>query len=148
MTSPTMLEVVNGIKTRVETIPDLAGRVAAFVPGTMDPPSVTIVPGTFVPGNTKAAVTYHRTMGPNGSASYVFTLAVAVSRVVEEQAAIQLDGYLSAVGPTSIKQAIDDDITLGGISGYCDVVSVIQYGALTWNGVDFFGAQISVEVQV
>src|SRR5689334_4230797 len=147
MTNVTMTQVRQAIADRLETIPILTGRVTAFVPGTMDPPSVTIVPGTFIPGNTKPAITYGRTMGGSGGAtSFIFTLAVAVSRTVDSEAALQLDGLLSPIGSISIKAAIDGDITLGGISGYCDVGSVIQYGALSWNGVDFFGGQIIVEV--
>lgn len=143
-----MMEVKNGIKSRIETIPDFTGRVYSFIPGTQDPPSVTIVPGTFIPGDTKAAITYGRTMGGSaGATSYIFTLAVVVSTSQpDDRLADQLDGYLSPHGDTSIKQAVEGDITLGGISGYCFFREVIQYGALTWNSLNFFGAQIVVEV--
>lgn len=140
-----MKQIRLGLKARIETIPDFVGRVYEFVPGTQEPPSVTIVPGTFIPGDTKAAITYDRTAA-HGSHDYVFTLAVTVSRTINPVAEAQLDEFISTDTPKSIKRAIEDDESLDGIVSFCHVQRVIQYGALTWNGLDFFGAQIIVEV--
>lgn len=138
------LAVKNGLKTRLETIPKLQGKVYEFVPATQEPPSVTIVPGTFVPGDTKAALTYSRHFGGQDH-DYVFTLAVVVSMVSDRQAGIDLDEFLSGSGTNSIKAAIEGDETLGGAASWTHVDRVIQYGALQWNGLNFFGAQVIVE---
>ena len=84
-----MKEIRNGLKARIETIPDFVDRVYTYIPGTQEPPSVTIVPGTFIPGDTKAAITYDRSFD-RGSHDYVFTLAVTVSRTVNDVAEAQL----------------------------------------------------------
>ncbi len=140
-----MHDIRQGLKARIETIPDFVDRVYIYVPGTQEPPSVTIVPGTFIPGDTKAAITYDRSFD-RGSHDYVFTLAVTVSRTVNPVAEAQLDEFISTDTDKSIKRAIEADDSLGGKVSFCHVQRVIQYGALTWNGLDFFGAQIIVEV--
>jgi hypothetical protein len=141
----TILAIKDGLKNRMETIPALEGKVYTYIPGTQEPPSVTIVPGTFVPGDTKAAITYSRNFGGTNH-DYVFTLAVVVSFTVDHQAAADLDSFLSPHGANSIKAAIEAEDTLGGVASYAHVDRVIQYGALEWNGLKFFGAQIIVEV--
>lgn len=142
----TIVGIKNGLKTRLETIPSFGdGRIYHYVPDTQEAPSVTIVPGTFIPGDTKAALQFDSSFG-RGSDEYVFTLAVVVSRTVDRAAADQLDKFLAPSGAESIKAAIEADPTLGGAAHFAHVDRVVQYGALVWNGMSFFGAQIVVEV--
>lgn len=139
-----LLTIKEGLKTRLETIDALKGKVYSFVPGTQEPPSVTIIPGVFVPGDAKPAITYSRHFG-GGDQAYVFTLQLVVSRASDRQAILDLDEFISPSGPKSIKAAIEGDDTLGGAVSFAHVERVIQYGVLTWNQLQFFGAQIIVE---
>lgn len=121
-------------------------RGLIYVPGTIEPPVVLTVPGTFIPGDTVAAITYDATMG-NGSHDYVFTLFVLLSDAVDRVAQELADEYISASGPQSIKAAVEfGDMTLGGVVHHARVQRVIQYGKVTFNNVSYFGVQAVVEV--
>ncbi|MFI0452457.1 hypothetical protein [Actinomadura sp. 6N118] len=84
MTTATLTQVKDGLKDRLETIPELNGRIFAYIPGAQEPPSVTIVPGAVSLGNNNPtlAMAYDKTMA-GGSHDYVFTLALVVSKTVD-----------------------------------------------------------------
>lgn len=121
-------------------------RAYYYVPGTIEPPCVVIVPGTFIPGDTVSAIHYDSTMA-NGSHDYVFTLQIVLSNAVDRTAQDSIDDYISPQGPQSVKATIEADMTLGvaGIS-FAHVQRTIQYGKITFNQVEYWGAQLVVQV--
>lgn len=66
--------------------------------------------------------------------------------VLEQQAQINLDGYVSADGASSVRVAIDGDVTLGGLAQTCRVLQAQGYGGYELAGVQYLGVEFSVEV--
>jgi hypothetical protein len=90
-------------------------------------------------------VTYDQTYG-RGSDAMTFPVWVMVARGDERAAALELMPYLDGSGARSVKAALDstDDNTYAE----CDEVTVTTAvpGTYTYNGVDAFGAEFTVQV--
>lgn len=133
------------IATRLKEISGFRGQGYSYIPSTLEPPGFVIVPGTFVPGDTKAAIQYDGTFG-RGSNDFVFTLMIVVSWAENKEAARRLDDFLDVDGDLSVKAKIESDETLDGLVSFVKVDRVIQYGTCDWNGLRFFGAHMILEV--
>lgn len=132
----------NGLKTRLDTISGL--RAHAFVTGDVVPPAAVVIPGD--PSRKNAmAINYDCTMG-RGSDDFIFTVLLIVSNKVERVSQDALDAYLDGSGATSVKAAIEADGTLGGIAHFTNVTGVRDYGAVSYGGQTYVGAEIMVEV--
>jgi len=101
------------------------------------------LPGAVVamPDDVMYDQTYDR-----GSDAMTFPLFVFVQRTNEKAAAEALGAFLSGSGTKSIKAAVDNTTTNTYTS--CDTVTVTRAvtGAYTYNGVDVYGAELTVEV--
>jgi hypothetical protein len=98
-----------------------------------------------MPGNPLAV--YGDTM--DGAATINLAVMILVSDAPgAERSQSLLDAYLGigAGEPGSVIEAIVADPSLGGTVQWCQPVTVSQYGRLTWGGVDYFGARLSVSV--
>lgn len=138
-------EIREAMGTKLSEMGAFRGQIFHYIPGTFEPPGCIIVPGTFVPGDTKAAIQYDRTFG-RGSNDYIFTLMIAVSAVEDRETAKKLDDFLAVDGPKSVKAKLEEDETLNGLVSFIKVDRVIQYGKCDWNNLRFFGAHLIVEV--
>lgn len=145
MSTTDISEIREALATRLKEISAFNGQAYAYVPDTIEPPGVVVVPGTFVPGDTKAAIQYDKTMG-RGSNDYIFTLMVVVSAVSDKHSQKKLDKFLAVKGDHSVKAKLEEDDTLGGLVFFAHLDRCIQYGKLSWNNNQFFGAQLIVEV--
>jgi hypothetical protein len=90
-------------------------------------------------------IAYDQTYG-RGSDAMTFPVWVMVARGDERAAALELLAYLNGSGATSVKAALDSTDT--NTYAECDTVTVTTAvtGAYTYNGVDSFGAEFTVEV--
>jgi hypothetical protein len=70
---------------------------------------------------------------------------VVVGRMSEKDGQARLDGLLSSSGSTSIKQAIEADVTLGGALQTLRVVSASP-GTITSASIDYLSYQYAVEL--
>lgn len=143
MAHPSATQIKEALVAAMTNGTGVRGR--PFIPGTVEPPSIVIVPGTFIPGDTKAAIEFDSTMA-NGSHDYIFTVALILSDADRRVAQEEVDQYISPEGEKSLKAALEADMTLGGVVSFARMVKVVQYGFLVWNGNNFFGAQCVVEV--
>lgn len=75
-------------------------------------------------------------------------LLVSYTDVADAQA--QLDAYLSTSGPTSVKAAIAEDHTLGGVVSSAEVTELRSYEVmqLADGGIRYLSATLIVEVYV
>ncbi len=124
----------DAIQARLATIPDL--RAHDTVPAQVNPPAAVVIPAS-------PFITYDATMG-RGSDDFVFTIQLVVSRAVDRVGQDRLDALLSPFGPSSVKAAVDGD--LGGVADFAHVASVDSYGAVEWAGIEYFGAEVTVNV--
>lgn len=90
-------------------------------------------------------IDYDQTYG-RGSDSMTFPLFVFVARTPERAAAKALAAYLSGSGSKSIKAAVDN--TTSNTYTSCDTVTVTRAvtGAYTYNAVEVYGAEFTIEV--
>lgn len=124
-------EVRKAIARALGALPGL--RCYSTVPDQMSTPCAIV----FGP----EAITYDSTMAW-GSDEMRLVVRLYVGRVDERGAQDHLDAYCSGSGPLSVKQAVEDDDTLGGA---VDVVRVEQArgygpyvsGATSYLGVEF-----------
>lgn len=130
----TISQVLTGLKTRLGTISGL--RVYDYQPDEVRPP-------VAFPSIT--AVEYHGAFG-NGDCTYRATVQVICGRVSDRAAQLLLDGFASNDGASSIRGAIEGDLTLGGI---IDTLSVQRSGSINFikaNEADFLTFDIEVIV--
>lgn len=136
MGTASISEIRDGIKTRLSTVLNL--NTYDTIEMQIESPAAVVEP---------AACSFDETMG-RGSDAFDFTIGLAVGGGVDRVSQDTLDGYLSGFGATSIKVAIEADMTLGGIVSYAKVRGWRNYGtSTTVSGVKMWGADILVEVR-
>lgn len=124
-----------GLATAIATIDGLSAE--PYARDNVDPP-MAMVGG---PDNAEFDKTFGR-----GHDDYEFGVIVFSSRVDDEAGQEQLDAYLDPFGPSSIKQAIEADPTLGGVVEDLRVERTQEYGAHEVGRVVYFGAVLVVKV--
>lgn len=93
-----------GLADALGTISGL--RIHDVLPDNPNPPAATI---------SLDRVTYDSVLA-RGADMYEFTITVLVSRADDRTAQTRLEQYIAGNGTTSIKQAVENDPTLGGIA--------------------------------
>ena|SRR5690606_22136556 len=126
-------------------------RVSAHVASSISPPAAAILPGLGAETSTsRPAIEYDKAFR-GGSHKLHFLVKLAVSAADDESAQEALDAYLDSEGALSIKAAVEAGLAPIEESGeiladYAQVPGVTHYGVLTWGGVEYFGADLHVEV--
>ena len=126
-------EIREGIDDRLSTIAGL--RHSPTVPKTLNPPHAYV---------KRRLTTFD--VSTDGEDDLLFAITVAVSWADWRAAQLELDPYLASTGTKSIKAAIDGDQELGGVVDFCRVASVEEERILTFSGVDYYAADLVVEV--
>jgi len=106
--------------------------------GAINPPIAVIVP------QTGSLIRYAATF--DGETDYSLRAVILVSEGDSTSGQDLLDGYLSPVGATSVHAAVQRDPTLGGAVSYCAVIEAAGYGLTNWNGQDFMGCSLVLNV--
>ena len=130
----TMTELRAGLATRLATITGL--RASATMPDSPMPPQAVVFPDS---------ITYDTAFG-RGSDEYTFSVLVIVGRVADRAAQLNLDGYCSSSGGTSIKAAIEKDRTLGGKAMDCRVTQMQNQSSLAIGDITYLTATFLVTV--
>lgn len=130
--------VRDGLKTRLQTITDLR--------------AYDIWEGKIAVGNDGAALV----SGPKelnfdeamarGLDALVIEVLVVVPNASTRAAQDKLDTFLATTGTTSVKAAIEGDLTLGGAANSCRVAKAHHYGLHTINDISYLGVIFDVEV--
>ena len=118
-------------------LPDL--HVYAAVPGTITVPAVIVAPATGGLADYEQA---------ESSDLVAWSLRVIMLAGMVNLAVAQgeLDDLLSTTAATSVVAAIRTDPTLGGLAEYAEVRTASRYGQMSYNGIDFLGAELSIAV--
>lgn len=131
----TVSQVQTGIKNRLATISGL--RAFEY-----QPDNYTTFPFSF---NQLNSVEYHRAF-QGGNVVYDFTIFVIVGRVSERTAQASLDGFLSYSGASSVRAAIEGDLTLGGIVDSVVINRSTSIRGLTIGDAEYLSIEISLLV--
>jgi hypothetical protein len=128
--------IADGLKARLATISGL--RAYSYQPEQLNPPfAYPVLNG----------VTYHQTMGMgNALTQYDWSVYVIVGRWVDRVAITNLDGFLSPTGATSIRAALEGDLTLGGACQDLIVASSANISALEQEDAEFMQVSYSVTI--
>lgn len=112
-------------------------RCYAFGPDSVNVPAAVVIPaqGAFLD-----TVTFE------GADDFQITVRVIVAKTSDRVSQENLDPYLSSDGAKSIEAAMNLDPTLGGIVDFVVHNQVENYGYVTWNGVDYLGADMGFTV--
>lgn len=104
-------------------------------PGTINPPAALVRPTT---------IDYSESFTGNNTYAFEIVLAVRMTNLRSSQN--ELDLYLSAEGPRSIRAHMDAGQSLGGAVNTVNVLRMHDYGELDINGAHFLGAILDVEI--
>jgi hypothetical protein len=128
--------IATGLQVRLDTIAGV--RAYSYQPEQLNPPFAYPVLNT---------VSYHQTMGM-GSAMTQFdwTVYVVVGRWVDRVAITNLDGFLSPTGASSIRAALEGDLTLGGACQNLVVASSANISALEQDDAEYLQVSFSVTI--
>lgn len=129
-------DIADGLKARLATISGL--RAYSYQPEQLNPPfAYPVLNG----------VTYHQTMGMgNAVTQYDWSVYVIVGRWVDRVAITNLDGFISPTGATSIRAALEGDLTLGGACQDLIVASSANISALEQDDAEFMQVSYSVTI--
>lgn len=128
--------IADGFKNRLATVSGL--RAYSYQPEQLNPPFAYPVLNS---------VNYHQTMAMGSSVvQYDWTIYVIVGRYVDRVSYVTLDGFLSPTGASSIRAALEGDLTLGGACSDLIVSSGANVSALEQDDAEFLQVSFSVTV--
>lgn len=127
--------VGNGIKTRLENISGL--RV--FAPNEL-PDSVNQLPCALI---QHVGTDYDQSMG--GLQHHTFKVKVLVTRQDMPSALNSILDYVENTGSESIREQIENDVTLDSSADTSMVRSNTGQGGFVWGGIAYLGTEFEIE---
>lgn len=132
-----MLEIGDGIKTRLQTIRGLRVYSTKELPDSINQfPAALIVPGE----------TAYVTALSSTDADYNFRIILIFSRADSPSAISRMLPYIAVEGEKSIVEAIHGDVTLDGQAHTSKVTRNLGIGALSWGGQTYMSTEFLVQV--
>jgi hypothetical protein len=129
-----MSEIRTALAEKIGSINGL--RTAATVPDQVNPPIAVIIP---------ERVTYDEAYA-RGLVVYTFIVQVVVGKVSERSAQNRLDGFVNSTGATSIKTAVENDKTLGGVVFDSRVTEMTTYTVVQIGDIAYLSCEFRVTV--
>lgn len=128
--------IADGLKARLATISGL--RAYSYQPEQLNPPfAYPVLNG----------VTYHQTMGMGQAVTqFDWSVYVVVGRWVDRVAVVNLDNFLSPTGASSIRAALESDLTLGGACADLIVQSSANITALEQDDAEYLQISFSLTI--
>lgn len=124
----------DGIKTRLSTINGL--RAHDTVPEDIATPAAIV---------RRRQTSFDSTMA-RGSDDFQFSVTLLVSLDSWRAGQDVLDAYLATSGGSSIKAAVEGDVSLGGTVHFVRVASAGEDGPVEYNGATYYAVDFTLEV--
>lgn len=134
--SSTILQVIQGVETRLETISRL--RAYDLLDGTPALPAALILP---------EAEDYHATFGNDFALTELAVVVHCITAGPTRPTQQLVYGWMDPDSDTSVRKAIEDAPTLGGVAASSQVQSA-RAGFFDENGLTYFGARFDVRVLI
>lgn len=128
------LDIQQALANALTAVPGL--RVADHLPEQINPPMAVI---------QLQSVTYHRAM-KGGMSAWEYVVTAIGGRMADRAAQIQLDGWMSYDGAYSIRAAIEDDRTLGGVCDTLILTDMVAVRPLTMGDAAYVTCEFNVTV--
>lgn len=128
------LDIQQALANALTAVPGL--RVADHLPEQINPPMAVI---------QLQSVTYHRAM-KGGTSAWEYVVTAIGGRMADRAAQIQLDGWMSYDGAYSIRAAIEDDRTLGGVCDTLILTDMVAVRPLTMGDAAYVTCEFNVTV--
>lgn len=125
-------DIRSGIATRLATISGL--RVSDYWRDDPRPPMAMVLPDRIE----------YDLNANRGADTYIFVIAVLVSRADERAAQQNADAFI--VGSGSVKAAIEADRTLNGTANTCRVTEMRNYGQVSVGDTIYLQVEFELEV--
>lgn len=130
------IDIRNGLKTRLLTIPSLA--------------AYNHIPGAMITSPAAACVSRRGTkfdvvMG-DGADDWEYAVTVFIPYTDPELAQAQMSDYVKRTGPTSIKAAIEGEKTLGGVVDFAHVREALEEEIRQVGGVPHLAVEFVIEI--
>jgi hypothetical protein len=122
MTTPSVSDIAAALTTALGAIPGL--RTAAYLQDTITPPVALVA---------IERVNYHGAFA-GGDVTHTYTVHLILDRNSDRAALAALEGYMSQAGATSVRAAIESDVTLGGVVAAATVTEAGPVSTLSING--------------
>lgn len=135
MAAPTILQIMQGIETNLQTISGL--RTAYYVADQINPPQAVV--------GVPAIENYRMTFG-RAKFQIEPQVFILVSATLDSVGQAALAGYANPTGATSIPAAIESDRTLGGIVEDCVVDSFRPLGMEEVGSIGYYGGVFDLRV--
>lgn len=129
-----IVDIRDGLAANLATITGL--RALSYMPDRVSVPSAIVGEVGIVFDGAFA----------RGLDTITISIRVYVSKASDRAGQDKLDGYLAGSGATSLKAAIQSDLTLGGACQTLQVSAVSGYGVYEVGGTDYLGAEFTVTV--
>ena len=104
----------------------------------VNPPMAVIAP------QTGSLIRYSQTF--DAETDYNLRVIILVSEGDSTQGQDLLDAYLSPTGSQSVYAAVQADPTLGGTVSYAAVIEATGYGLTNFNGIDYLGVSLVLNI--
>jgi hypothetical protein len=127
-------DIREALAVQLRAIPGL--RVQANEPDSINPPSAAV---------GLQSLLFDRTFG-RGHDELQFVVRLYASRADDRAGQRRLDSFIAGSGASSVKEAIEVDLTLGGTAIQCRVTGVDNYGVYEVAGTPYYGAEFAVTV--
>ncbi len=136
MAAPTILQIMQGIETRLATVTGLV-FVSEIHPGQITPPAGVV--------GVPPIDNYHSTMR-SGTMELNVPVLVLISAATDFGGQHALAAYANPTGTSSIKTAIETDRTLGGVVDDCVVQSFTPLSIEEVNTIGYWGGRFMLYV--
>jgi len=123
--------VADAISAAIPTL-----NVFAWEPGSVVAPAVVIRIEPFPFDTTYEA--------GHGQSSDPTLIALVLCQLGDAEAQDFLDDLIDPTNPAGIPEAIEKDVTLGGIVEYAAVAALRNYGIVEYGGVQYTGASLAI----
>ena len=131
-----LLDIGDGLKVRLQTIPGLR----AYAPKDL-PDSINSFPSAVIlPGETAYTTTF------SGDADYNLRVILLFSKQDTPSAISKMLPYLDISGKYSVVAAIQGDKTLDGKADNCKVTFNRGISSLAWGGIPYLSTEFAVQV--
>lgn len=130
-----LANIRDGLKGRLATISGL--RAYDTVPDSIAIPAAVV--------GVPESITYDSVFA-RACDVYIIPIRVYAGRASERTGQDKLDGYLAASGSSSVKAAIEGDVSLNGAAQTVRVTEARNYAVYTVAGVEYLGVEFIVQV--